>query len=107
MIRPKKRKRLTRKNNSLLQTLDISFEPRDGGTDVVAKYGKMVKGGKRFAISTRFNKVLEMEDMEQISDALFNGYTFRQFKKDCPELAESCEGWSRSKKVWGEEDGLD
>lgn len=105
MIRPKKRKRLTRKNNSVEQQLDISFEPRDGGTDVVAKYGKMVIGGKRVAISTKFTKKLEFEEKRQIVDAFFMGYTMRQFKKDCPELAESCEGWVRPRKA-GVEDGL-
>lgn len=93
MIRPRKRKRLTRKNNSLLQTLDISFEPDADGTDVVATYQN------KKVIKTRFNKVLELEDMEQISNAFFLGYTMRQFKKDCPELAESCEGWSRTRKA--------
>lgn len=99
MIRPKKRKRLTRKNNSVEKQLDISFEERDGGTDIIAKYGKMVKGGKRPAIGARFNKVLDQEDMEQISQAFFLGYTMKQFKKDCPELAESCKGWKRIRKV--------
>lgn len=94
MNKPKRRrKRLTRKNNSLLQTLDISFEPRDGGTDVVATYQN------KKVIKTRFDKVLELEDMEQISDAFFLGYTMKQFKADCPELAESCEGWVKVRRA--------
>jgi hypothetical protein len=87
---PKRRRtRLTRKNSSTEQTLDISFKPKNSGVNVVAKYQN------KAVIKTRFNKVLELEDMGQINDAFFLGYTFRQFKVDCPELSESCTGWTR------------
>jgi hypothetical protein len=97
MIRPRKRKRLTRKNNAKVQTLDCSFVDRDGGTDVEATYGT-----DKIVITTRFNKILEYEDQMQVNSAFVHGYTFRQFKKDCPELAESCEGWVRPRKAGSE-----
>ena len=88
----RRRKRLRRKNRSLLQTLDISFQPDDTGCDVIATY----QSGKE--IVTRFNKKLELEDQQQISDAFFLGYKFTQFQEACPELAESCEDFKGDRK---------
>lgn len=90
----RRRKRLTRKNKSVERPLSISFQPTPEGVDVVATY-QLATGEVKESISTKFTRQLEFEDQEQIKDAFFLGYTYRQFKKDCPELAESCTGWKR------------
>jgi len=90
----RKRTRLTRKNNSLERPLSTSFTPTHDGFDVVATY-QLANGEVKESISTKFTRQLDLEDQEQITSAFFNGYTFRQFKKDCPELADVCDGWKR------------
>lgn len=95
MNKPKRRRmRLTRKNNSVERPLNTSFTPTAEGCDVVATY-QLATGEVKESISTKFTEQLGFEDEQQICDAFFHGYTFRQFKKDCPELADSCEGWTR------------
>ena len=88
----RRRKRLARKNNSLERPLSTNFSLTPEGVDVVATY-QLATGEIKESISTKFTRQLEFEDEEQISDAFFLGYTFRQFKKDCPELADVCTGW--------------
>jgi cytochrome oxidase Cu insertion factor (SCO1/SenC/PrrC family) len=89
----RKIKRLTRKARMPLQTLTISFNPDDTGVDVVANY----QHGK--SVTTRFEGELSLEEMEEITDVLFNGYTYTEFQAYRLEPSKKCSGWIiRSKK---------
>lgn len=92
----RRRKRLTRKNNSLERPLSISFTATSEGVDIVATY-QLATGEVKESINTKFTRQLALEEQERISDAFFLGYSFAQFKVDCPELSESCTGWRRSR----------